>query len=273
MVIPSPGHIVIFTDLDGTLLDLMSRSADPALPVLEQLRQRKTPVIFCSAKTRAEQESIRQELKITDPFIVENGGAAYIPRGYFPFPVPCHRTTAQYNIHEFGMPYREIRTRLLRIREALGMEFRGFGDLTAREVTLHTGLNPAEAVRAADREYDETLLLDHLPEAERRMLFRAIREAGLRWTHGGRFYHVMGENDKGRAVQWLLGLFERFAGEIYSVALGDSRNDLEMLRAVDLPVLVEKYAGGWEDVRLPNLRKISGKGPVGWRRAVESLVL
>jgi len=264
---------VIFTDLDGTLLDLMTRSAAPALPALEQLLRRKIPVIFCSAKTRAEQESLRRKLGVADPFIVENGGAVFIPKGYFPVPVPAHKTLRDYQICEFGIPYQEIRTRLARIRGTLGIDFRGFGDLTPREIARHTGLSPAEAARAADREYDETLLLEDLPEPERGALLRAVREAGLRWTHGGRFYHVMGENDKGRAVRLLCEFFRKSLGDFRTVGIGDSRNDLEMLQAVDLPVLVEKYAGGWEDVTLPNLRKISGTGPTGWRRVVESLGL
>ena len=66
---------VIFTDLDGTLIDTETYSYDRALPCIEHLRNQEIPIIFCSAKTRAEQEVYRKELQIKDPFIVENGGA------------------------------------------------------------------------------------------------------------------------------------------------------------------------------------------------------
>ena len=47
---------VLFTDLDGTLLDLFDYSYDAALPALEFLKKRKIPVIVCTAKTLAENE-------------------------------------------------------------------------------------------------------------------------------------------------------------------------------------------------------------------------
>ena len=84
--------IVVFTDLDGTLLDRTTYSYASAVPALESLRQKKIPIVFCSAKTSAEQEAYRKELGIGDPFIVENGGAIFIPYGYFPFEFDYHKT-------------------------------------------------------------------------------------------------------------------------------------------------------------------------------------
>ena len=72
---------VIFTDLDGTLLDRAGYSYAPAVPALERLRRNKIPLVFCSAKTRAEQEVYRKEIEIYDPFIVENGGAHFYSPG------------------------------------------------------------------------------------------------------------------------------------------------------------------------------------------------
>lgn len=269
----STQHTVIFTDLDGTLLDLLDGSAGPVLPVLSRLQHHNIPVVFSSAKTRAEQEKLRRELNVHDPFIVENGGAVYIPRDYFPFSPSCPKTIHGYQVVELGMPYQEIRSRIVKIRETLKIQFTGFGDLTPTGIARRTGLAVPEAIKAAEREYDETLFLEEFPEEQRAKILRAVRKAGMRWTHGGRYYHVMGGNDKGRAVRQLTELYKQRWGAVYTIGIGDSRNDLEMLAAVDLPLVVEKYKGGWEDFTLPNLRKIPGKGPAGWRRAVESMVL
>lgn len=70
---------VIFTDLDNTLLD--SRySYEDAKDVLEILKEKEIPIVFCSAKTKYEQEVIRKKIGIKDPFIVEDGSAIYIPK-------------------------------------------------------------------------------------------------------------------------------------------------------------------------------------------------
>jgi len=97
---------VIFTDLDGTLLDPITYSYHQAMDAVELLRRKEIPLIFCSAKTRAEQEVYRRELGINDPFIVENGGAIYIPENYFSSPFEHHKITPGYIVIELGTPIR-----------------------------------------------------------------------------------------------------------------------------------------------------------------------
>ncbi len=57
-----------------------------------------------------------------------------------------------------------------------------------------------------------------------------------------------------------------------TIGLGDSLNDLPLLSAVDIPILVQKPEGQWEEMDLPMLQRVEGIGPVGWRRAVEELI-
>jgi HAD superfamily hydrolase (TIGR01484 family) len=79
------GKTIIYTDLDGTLLDEKSYSFLDAAPALRAAQAKGIPVIFCSSKTSAEIARIRQQLEVRDPFIVENGAAIFTPTGYFPF--------------------------------------------------------------------------------------------------------------------------------------------------------------------------------------------
>ena len=87
----TPAPFIVFSDLDGTLLDGDDYSHDQALPALRLLRRRNIPLVLCTSKTRAEVEFHRRRLANRDPFVVENGGAVYVPEGYFPFPVDCDR--------------------------------------------------------------------------------------------------------------------------------------------------------------------------------------
>ena len=77
----------------------------------------------------------------------------------------------------------------------------------------------------------------------------------------------MGGNDKGKAVELLGGLYRKMWGEIKTIGLGDSLNDLPMLSLVDIPILVQRRDYSWEDINLPRLRKVQGIGPEGWNRA------
>jgi mannosyl-3-phosphoglycerate phosphatase len=262
---------VVFTDLDGTLLDRATYSYAEALPAVKLLLSRKIPIVFCSAKTRAEQEVYRSQLGVLDPFIVENGGAIFIPRGYFPFDFEHDRDLDEYLVIELGTPCREIRAALERLRAEKRLSFKGFGDMRPEEVASVTGLDLEMARKAKQREYSETLIADGTPPEVEQVL-RAIGEVGLHWTHGGSFYEVTGNSDKGRATSILTRLLRRKLGEIRTIGLGDSLNDQPLLAVVDTPVLVQKPQGGWEKMDLPNLRLVEGIGPVGWKQALDDIM-
>jgi len=264
-------RVVIFTDLDGTLLDLATYSYGKAIPAIKYLQQKGIPIVFCSAKTRAEQEVYRQQLGIQDPFIVENGGAIFIPRGYFPFNFDYHKVERNYHIIELGIPYREIRQLLQQVRTMAKTDFQGFGDMTTEKVAAETGLDQEVAWRAKAREYDETLKIAGSPE-EINKLLDAIKKVGLNYASGGRYYDVMGPNDKGKATRILTALFCRKIGPVQTIGIGDSPNDLPMLSSVDIPVLVQKAGNIWEEMDLPLLHRVEGIGPAGWAKAIEEIV-
>ena len=262
--------LVIFTDLDGTLLDRVTYSYEKALPSVKHLLRKGVPVIFCSSKTRAEQEVYRHELGLFHPFIVENGGAIFIPEDYFLFKFDYHRAEGGYKIIELGIAYREVRRILEQMRSDGKINFRGFGDMTDLEVAADTGLDIQAAGRAKDREYAETVKLEGTFDEIGKTL-TAIKDAGLNYARGARYYDIMGPNDKGKATKILIDLFRQKSGHLKTAGIGDSPNDLHMLLAVDMPVLVQGPEGGWEGMDIPHLRRVEGIGPEGWARAVEEI--
>jgi len=88
----TPMHLVIVTDVDGTLLDATTYEIEPALPALARIAQAGIPLVFCTSKTRAEVEALQQRLGIRHPFIPENGGAVIAPAGYFDHVPPSAET-------------------------------------------------------------------------------------------------------------------------------------------------------------------------------------
>lgn len=266
-------RILVFTDLDGTLLDHRTYSWAAAEPAIKLLRMKGIPLIICTSKTRSEVEDVRDRLENRDPFIVENGAAAFIPRGYFPVEISGARVDASYLVIEFGIPYRILTAALSRIKKRLGSRLRGFSEMTDGEVADLTGLSVREAALAKKRGYDEPfLLLD--PAADIETVKKLASEEGLRVTRGSRFFHLTGENDKGRAVRKIASLYAKKEGvSLTMIGLGDSLNDLPMLEAVDFPILVQKPDGGYDpEIRLANLILAPGAGPTGWGRAVVELL-
>lgn len=264
----------IISDLDGTLLDAAAYSFDAALPALNLIRARDIPLILCSSKTRAEVEDIRRQLHNSHPFITENGGGIFVPNGYFSdLPdTPDLVDTLEsggYRLIVLGTPYAEIRHHFIRLREQLQVKVRGFADMTVEEVADLTGLSHDAARLARQRDFDEPFVFEGAPDER---FLRAIEASGLSWTEG-RIFHIMGRHDKGRAVSLLKSLYEKKLGKVESIGLGDSLNDLQMLQAVDRPVLV-MHEDGSHDARIAvvNLLKTRLPGPAGWNEAVLQLL-
>jgi mannosyl-3-phosphoglycerate phosphatase len=259
---------IIFTDLDGTLLHPKSYSFQEAMPALESIREQGIPLVLCSSKTRPELEVYRKRLRNSDPFISENGGALYTPAGYFSF-FTGSVLPEGYIVSAFGKPYQDIRKEFVRLRESLHVPVRGFGDMTVEEISSLTGLTREEAALARRREFDEPFIFEQ--GVDERFL-EAAAERGLRWTRG-RFYHLMGDHDKGRAVRLLKQWYERKHGTLITIGLGDGLNDLPLLTEVDHPILVQKEDGSFEpELEIPGLIRAQGIGPSGWNRAVLELL-
>jgi len=69
--------IIVFTDLDGTLLHPRTYSFEAAMPALKLIKEKDIPLILCSSKTRAEIEVYRKKLDNQHPFVSENGGGIF----------------------------------------------------------------------------------------------------------------------------------------------------------------------------------------------------
>jgi len=262
--------IIVFTDLDGTLLD-ENYSCEAAKQALDLLLQSHIPIVFCSSKTRAEIEVYRREFGIHDPFIVENGGAIFIPTNYFTFTYEYTKRDGGYTIIELGTAYALLRSALHKVREKSGYNIIGFGDMTAREIAKECGLHVSSAELAKRREYDEAF---RIVEGDEDDILRLLREEGLNCTKGGRYFHLTGDNDKGVAVRILTKLFDKKYKFIRTMGLGDSVNDVPLFEAVDVPVLVKKADGLHNgDIRVKNIIRVDGIGPRGWNEAIEKIVM
>jgi mannosyl-3-phosphoglycerate phosphatase len=264
--------VAVFTDLDGTLLDHHTYGFDPARPALDLIKGKKIPLILCSSKTRAEMEWFRQKLKVSGPFIVENGAAIFIPFESLKVDGALFREAHGYQIVEFGLPYEQLIRSLRDIREETGLKLIGFSDMTVEEVERATGLGRGLAEKAKQRDYSEPFLLadESLPSY---MLERAVRRRQLNLVKGGRFFHLMGDNGKGRAVRYLTRLYEHEIPDLVTIGLGDSQNDISLLENVDIPVLVKKPSGGHEVWRgEKGVFFTDGIGPEGWNEAILTLL-
>lgn len=257
---------IIFTDLDGTLLNHQNYSFAAAKPALEKIRQLNIPLIFNSSKTIAEILEYRLILENRHPFIVENGGAIYIPQHYFT------GTIGQENIHILGVHRDQQLALIHEIRNKHQYQFTGFADLSVAELREHTGLTEQQAINAKQRIASEPILWQD-SNKQLSKFKQELEHLGMKILKGGRFLHVIGQTDKAIAMQWLVEQYRRAGhADITTIALGDSQNDIAMLEQADLAAVIRSAQGTHMIVNKP-VYYTQYSAPEGWREAIDKILL
>ncbi len=264
--------LFLVTDLDGSLLDERSYSFEPARPALDALARQGVLLAIASSKTRAELVRLSVALGVRCPLIVENGGALLIPAGLLSQRVAGSRSARGYRILRLGLPRSALVSALGEIAAETGARLRGLVAMRPREIEQLTGLSAAAVRLARRREWDEPFLVD---AADVERVNEAARRRGLRITRGGRFHHLTGPTDKGRAVGLLLGLLAADGKRCRTVGIGDSASDVPMLARVERPILIPRPDGSVDAAlaaHFPDAERARATGPAGWNASVLGLL-
>jgi mannosyl-3-phosphoglycerate phosphatase len=256
---------IVISDLDGTLLHSQTYSFDAAQPALDRLRKERIPLVLCTSKTRAEVEHWRSRLNNDEPFVVENGGALYVPRSYFGFPLEGAAQRDGYEVIEFGAPYADLVNALQEASKESACEVLGFHQMSVAEISVRTLLPVRQAEMAKAREYDEPF---EILGTGTHTLLRAIEDRGYRWTRGDRYYHITGKHEKALAVRCLIALYCRAFGPVTTIGLGDGYNDAHFLNSVDIPIIIRSRAAMGLKVSVPAADVTAAPGPHGWNEGV-----
>jgi len=247
--------IIIFTDLDGTLLDHTTYSFEVALPMLDFIKTHKIPLIIVTSKTRNEVLRIQKVLNLESPFIVENGAGIFIPY------------KEGHEMISMGYDYRYIRASFLKYAKSVPMH--GFFDMDDEEVARYTNLSLENASDARKRIFTEPFILKD--ESRFDELKKMANADKLDIVKGGRFCHLITRGqDKANAIKYLIKYYGKNSKHSFkTIALGDSANDLSMLKSVDTPVLIPHPDGSYLECDIKNVIKASFPGPAGWNAVLK----
>ncbi|GAB4355616.1 MAG: mannosyl-3-phosphoglycerate phosphatase-related protein [Oricola sp.] len=255
--------IIVFSDLDGTLLDHETYAWEAARPALEALKRRSIPLVFASSKTAAEIAGLRAEMGFEDcPAIVENGAGILEPAG-------SGGPDGGGSVHR--MLIEKLDSLPLQLRE----NFSGFSDWSVEEIASQTGLSPQDAAKAATRRYSEPGLWWGTEEQKTRFI-ELLGRHGIKVRQGGRYLTLSFGATKADRMREIAERYAEGGKRPRMLALGDAPNDIEMLEAADMGVVVTNpHASPLPELdgesigRIVRTRK---SGPEGWNETVLRII-
>ncbi len=260
---------IVFTDLDGTLLDARYDliSAAAAMDALSRLDALVVPV---SSKTLPELEVLAAHRRIAAPMIFENGAGLAWPAGFELAKQADEPATLSVEV--FGRAYVDLCAILQDLRTSGGYLFRGFADMCAAEISKRTGLTEPAATLAKQRRASEPITWADTSEQYLRFE-QSLRSFDLQLQHGGRFSHVMPLHDKGQAATRVIQTYQQASAvPLRIIACGDSPNDQPLLALADACVLFPQANGRYLTVSPKPVYRASKAGDEHWLRAVTQLL-
>jgi len=253
-------QLLVFSDLDGTLLDHHTYSYEESLEGISFLKQKNIPLILVSSKTYPEMKKIQVKLGLSTPFVFENGGGVAWSN---PF---------RLELASFKVP--EIQKKINFLKDLLQFPFKTILELETDELINLTGLTLEQLELARQRETSIPFIItssDFVIDLDQ--VNYKLSSEGLQITKGGRFYHLTSKGiDKGTAVKKIIEFYQKKnpKEKVYSLAFGDAPNDLAMFKVVDQAYLVKNPNHHFK-VDLKNLKKTEKIGPKGFTQAIKDI--
>ncbi len=267
-------QFLVFTGLDGAVIDARPNCLQEILPAIELMRSRNIPLILSTMRTAAEILPLLEALDCKDPFIVESGGAVYVPEDYFNIPFSYQKCINRYRVIEIGSKHEMLLENLEQLRQSQGLKIIGFSELSPQQAASKGNISLEEIQAAQSREYSEPVIFEGEAEALAR-LREEIEKRHLRLLENNQYFMLTGDHDEGSAVRLLMQLYrEEFSGKsLVSIGLGDNRLSAPLLYTVDTPVLIRRPDGTFDDhVGRRGLKFTRDPGPAGWNQAVIALI-
>ena len=254
------GKILIFTDLDGTLLNRDTFEFGTIKEYVKYLLSKNISIIPNSSKTEAEILEFNSELGEDLPFISENGAAVH-----------------NMDLINQSLPKKIILSRekneLLKIfkskiNDKLISKCKFVLSLKESEKSKIFGLTGEKLNSALKREFSIPILFEGTKN-EKIDLSQLIKNNGLTLQDGGRITNLCDKTSKALAMKNVIRIFKKTEKQNLSIiGVGDNLNDLDMLKNCDIACLVFNDKFKLERINIDNCLVSKKPAPEGWQEVV-----
>ena len=253
--------VLIFTDLDGSLLDRDTFKFDKISKYIKDLISKGIFIIPNSSKTKVEIEKFNNDLDEDLPFVVENGASIYnlnLINTSFPEKISLSR-----EINEIIEIFDN------KISSKYKSKCKFIKDLKSDKQSEIFGLPKDKVKLAINREYTIPLIFDG-SKIQKTDLFKSVNNIGLSLQEGGRVINLCDKISKSKAMKNVVKIFKKISKEkLITIGVGDNFNDLDMLKNSDIPCLVFNDKFTMEKINIDNCIVSKKPAPEGWEEVVK----
>ncbi len=235
--------VVIFTDLDGTLLHRDTFKFDEIKDYIKSLINKGITIIPNTSKTNAELDNFIKELGFNIPFITENGSAIH------------GLNLINKNLPDEIILGREKELILKIFQKEAPENLRGKCKfITKMEKNIQVKIIP---------------ILFKGNYEQKKNFFNIIKDIGLSLHEGGRVINLCDKVSKVKAMNRVVKILKKTEGIVKTIGVGDNYNDLEMLKNSDFPCLVFNDKFLLDTININNCIVSKNLAPNGWQEVVK----
>ena len=257
-------QIIIFTDLDGSLLDKDTFKFDEIQEYFKELVSEDIKIIPNSSKTEAELSDFNKQYNFNLPFISENGSCIHglnLIHKNLPKKISMGRP-----VDQIISIYNEI------IPNDLKQQINFILKLNYKEQEKIFGLPSNKMILATKRNY--SLPIQFMGnEIKKKEFIKIINDVGLTAQTGGRMMNICDNVNKSKAMSKAVRLISKeLEHEIITIGVGDNENDIEMIKQTNYPCLVKNDNFNSSLINIDNLIKSSEPSPKGWSDVIKTAI-
>ena len=255
-------QIIIFTDLDGSLLDKDTFEFHEIEDYFRELVSKGIKIIPNSSKTKAELLDFNKQYNLNLSFIAENGSSIHglnLIHENLPNNIFLSRT-----VDEIYKIYNQNVTDNLKEKVTFIL------NLKSNEQQEIFGLSLEKMKLAIKRDHSIPIQFNGI-ESEKNEFIKIMKNSGLTIQTGGRIMNVCDNVNKSIAMSEAIRLMRKELGnEIITIGVGDNENDIEMIKMTDYPCLVKNENFDSSLINIDNLIKSDEPSPKGWSDVIKT---
>ena len=256
--------LIIFTDLDGSLLHRDNFKFDVIKDYIKSLIDEGIIIIPNTSKTEKEIDGFITELGSDLPYISENGSSIHglnLINANFPNKIILSRDKKElYEIFNLEVP------------KVLKNKCKFILNMNTNQQAKIFGLQDNNLKNALDRKYTIPFLFEG-NKIEKNKLLKILRSTSLNMQDGGRVLNLGDSTDKVKSMNQVLKIYKKVENKVKVKCVGDNFNDLDMLKNCDIPCLVFNDQFKRDQINIDNLIVSNKPSPEGWSDVIKTALV